>query len=69
MHRISRYVLQEISMPADFVMNQVILQLLIMKFSESVLKNKVSVYRFLNKNFIFNQLQEKITLIRKQVGN
>jgi len=34
-------------------MNLVILQLLIMKFSESDVKNKVSVYRLLNTNCTF----------------
>jgi len=64
-----QYVLQETFTLADLVMNQVILQLLIIKFSESVVKNKVFVYRFLVKTANSNELQEKITLIRKEVGN
>jgi len=45
-----QYVQIETFTPVDLVMNQVTLQLLIMKSPESVVKNDVSVYRFLNKN-------------------
>jgi len=43
-------VLQETFMPENLVMNQVILKLLVMKFTEPVVKNNLPVYRFLNKN-------------------
>jgi hypothetical protein len=65
-----QHVLQETLTPADLVINLVILQLLIVKFSESVVKNRVCVYRFLNKDCTFRSAARETNFDReKQVGN